>query len=534
MIVWIHGPSGSGKSTVGAFLAELRGCRFVDLDAEIESTTAMSVERIFAELGEPEFRRIERDILASVATDRAGDAVVAVGGGAVLDPENRDRMRASGVRVFLDISSTEAAGRLGNAPVRPLLAAEPDAWERLYRERLPLYRDAELTVVSAGRPFEVAERIASRLEEVDLLAWSLSDTLGGERTEVALYRSAFAIGRRLDALAGSARRFVVTDADVYRHHRHVAESFAGEGGAVFVCPVGEAHKTLATVEELASGLLRNGALRDDLIVAFGGGVVTDMSGFLASIYQRGLRCVYVPTSLLAQVDAAIGGKTAVDFAGVRNLIGTVRQPTAVLVSTGFLHTLPSRELRSGLVESLKMGLALDPGLLRDVERLLPEIAGGRVPDEIEQVVRGSIAAKMRVVREDTFDTGGRLVLNFGHTFGHALEAAEPGAHTHGEAVAFGMIAAAELALRIGAISESRLSSLVGPALPLSPTTVADHDPESIVEAMGADKKRSGAGLRFVLPLEEGGVEIRTIDDRVGIVASIERAFHRIEHYHRRT
>lgn len=533
MIVWLQGPSGAGKSTVGALLAELLGSSFVDLDAEIESLAGMSIEKIFAERGEPEFRRIEREALAACTVDPERGTVVATGGGAVLDAENRDRMRASGVRVFLDVSQPVASMRLADAPTRPLLAARSDEWERLYRERLPLYRDADMTIISEGAPSEIAADIVRRLDEIDLPLWSFSDTIGGEATEVVSVRSAHGIGRRLAEIAGTARRFVVTDTDVYGHHRLVAESFAGERGAVLVCRSGEAHKTLATVEEIISGLVRNGAIRDDLIVAFGGGVVTDMAGFVASIYQRGVRCVYVPTSLLAQVDAAIGGKTAVDSAGARNLVGTFRQPTAVLVGIGFLHTLPPRELRSGLVESLKMGLALEPELLRKVGQVLPALLRGEVSEDLQGVVGASIAAKLRVVRQDTFDTGSRLVLNFGHTFGHALESVEPGVHTHGEAVAFGMIAAAELAASIVTISESRRSAIERYTLPLGPQGTTVPDPEAIVAAMNADKKRSGAGLRFVLPCNEEGVEIRVIDDHAGIVSAIERAFERIGQYHQR-
>jgi 3-dehydroquinate synthase len=239
--------------------------------------------------------------------------------------------------------------------------------------------------------------------------------------------------------------------------------------------------------------------------------------------MRGIETLYVPTTLLAQVDAAIGGKTAVNVAGVRNLAGTVHQPRHVLMCPAFLRTLTARELRSGFVEALKMGIANSESLADAVQRAEAQVVDGRLPSNLEEVVRLSLQAKLHVVELDAHDRSLRLSLNFGHTYAHALEAAEPDRHAHGEAVAFGILAATEMAAEVRNLSHERRTWIRDRSMPFALPVGAEHDIPRIIAAMTGDKKRLPQMLRFVLPTEVTGCVIYETDDRELIARSIERA-----------
>ena len=529
MIIWLQGPSGAGKSTAGRLLAERMSLPFIDLDTMIEREAGISVGEIFARMGEEGFREMERNRLLETAREAgAGGAVVALGGGAVIDMGSRDAIRASGVRVYLDVARYTALARLADGALRPLLVS-PESWSDLYGSRLELYRDADISVDAGVSPEEVVDVIERRMAESAGTPWGIRSVMGSTTTFTTSVGSAFLIPTLLRERC-RGRRFVVTDSGVYAAHRRSAEAIAGDPAMVHVIESGEENKSFASAERIVEGAARAGLARGDTIVGFGGGVVTDIAGFVGSIYQRGIGVVHIPTTLLAQVDASIGGKTAVNAAGFRNLVGTFRSPDAIFVSTSFLHTLPRRELRSGIVESLKMGIALAPDLAGLVSAATGPILRGVIPPDLDTVIRRSIEVKLGVVASDPFDGGARLALNFGHTFGHALEAVEPGAHTHGEAVAFGMIAAAELAGSLGIVSAERRGAIVDLSLPFAPGPAGPHDTEAILDAMRADKKRTSDGLRFILPAPIAGVEIRNVSDREAILRSMEIAFDHIARY----
>jgi 3-dehydroquinate synthase len=293
---------------------------------------------------------------------------------------------------------------------------------------------------------------------------------------------------------------------------------------------GESSKGLEEVERLAARLAEAGFTRRDVIVGVGGGVVTDLAGFVASIYMRGIRSIAVPTTLLAQVDASVGGKTAVNAAGARNLLGTFRQPSAVLLSSTVLRTLPKRELRSGFVESMKMGIANSAELDAEVRRAAPRISLGMMPENVDRLIESSVRAKLAVVAEDVRDHGARMSLNLGHTFGHALEGCMPEVFAHGEAVAFGIIAAAELASLLGLLGARRRDEIVDRLLPFTRPEALDLDREALLEAMRADKKRSTDAVRFILPRDEGGVEAVEADPEP-VRDAVERALERVATFH---
>jgi 3-dehydroquinate synthase len=317
-------------------------------------------------------------------------------------------------------------------------------------------------------------------------------------------------GENLGPIIEGRRVFVVTVAPVRRRWAKVLLRSLGELGApanVLEMEDGERFKRLATLEKLAEKLVKLGADRGATLVALGGGVVCDVTGFLASVYMRGVDVVQVPTTVLAQVDAAIGGKTGVNLRSGKNLLGTFHQPRAVLVDPAVLGTLPSREYRAGLYEALKCGIIGDAGLFRLFEERRREILD-RDPAVVEKVIADSVRLKASVVSADEREGGLRQVLNLGHTIGHALEAETRYKQLlHGEAVAWGMIAATHIALSTGkldSVTAGRISSAV---LGFGRLPGMKIQSAGVIRRLHSDKKTRQGVVHFILPREIGKVEI---------------------------
>jgi 3-dehydroquinate synthase len=313
------------------------------------------------------------------------------------------------------------------------------------------------------------------------------------------------LAKRIERVVGKLPRrvFVLTSAPVWGlWGQAFLNSFAESPVALFLAP-GEENKTLKSVDGLLREMARAGGDRGSLLIAFGGGIVGDVGGFLASIFMRGIPYIQVPTTLLAQVDSSVGGKTGVNLPEGKNLVGSFYHPLAVFADIGTLATLPERELRAGLMESVKAGIIRDRALVRFMEEHAAEVLG-REPKALEKVIAASIRMKAGVVNRDERESGLRMILNFGHTVGHALEQAT-GYKTllHGEAVGWGMVAALYLARERGTISSAqfeRLESLIhfyGP-LPALKLRAA-----KVLAAAGGDKKNVGGVRRFVLPVGIG-------------------------------
>jgi len=311
--------------------------------------------------------------------------------------------------------------------------------------------------------------------------------------------------------------FVITSPAIWAlWHEAFLASFPkseAEQPTVLFLPSGESHKRLATVESLAQQLALAGADRDSILLAFGGGVIGDVTGFLAAIYMRGIRYVGLPTTLLAQVDSSLGGKTGVNLLAGKNLIGAFHHPLAVFSDIDLLRTLPPAELRAGLQEAVKSAIIRDPALFRFMEKNADAILSGD-PSALQKVVTASVRVKAEVVSQDEKESGLRMVLNFGHTIGHAIEAATHYRKIlHGEAVAWGMIAALHLSLNRALITPedfARMANLIlryGPIPPFKIAATPQASAARLVALTSADKKKRSGRRAFVLATGIGRTEV---------------------------
>jgi 5-deoxy-5-amino-3-dehydroquinate synthase len=486
--VILVGMMGTGKSTVGRLIAERLGREHLDTDRDVEHAAGRSVSEIFASEGEGAFRLLERRALvAAVAAERP--AVISVGGGAVLGAENRRLIARSGQTVWLRARPETLAARLGPGVGRPLLERDPaGTLHGLSAERRDLYSGvARLTVdVDDATPEQIAEEILSAL------VLEVRVPLGSRSYDVLIGPGA---RHRLPSLLpAAARRAVIVTQEAVPLGVET-----GRPTARLELPDGEQAKTFACLERLCREFARMGLTRHDVVIALGGGAVSDVAGFAAACYHRGTAVVHVPTTLLGQVDAAIGGKTAVNIPEGKNLVGAIWQPHGVVCDTDALVTLPAGEWRSGFGEMAKCAF-LGVG---DLDEL-----------PLAEQVRACVALKVDVVASDEREEGRRAVLNYGHTLAHALEAAglaEGGPRLrHGEAVGIGLVFAARLAQRLGRIDEERVRRHVelvsGYGLPTEPPPGVDHD--QLLELMARDKKAAGGeGLTFVL---DGPLGVETV------------------------
>ncbi len=482
----------------------------------------MEIEEIFDRYGEDEFRRIERCALERVA--RADRQVVSTGGGIIMDERNRAVMEANGVVALLEARPETIISRLSeqqsredDVAARPMLAAA-DLDERvrsLKALRQFNYTLAHWTVhtdfltpqdaaVEVVRGFEM---INARLQSQPNTSES-SDLAAQVRTSSGDYPLWVGwdiieeLGERVRRVIAPPAAYIISDNYVQSQARRAQRAMesAGIPTHLFFIPPGEQSKTLETAQHIYHWLASLKAERGHLILAVGGGVVGDLAGFVAATFLRGIPYAQIPTSLLAMMDASIGGKTAVDLPQGKNLVGAFYQPKFVLADVSTLQTLPPRELASGWAEAIKHGLIMDDDLLATFESLPDEIQSLR-PEIATDVIRRSMAIKANVVSQDEKETLGiRVLLNYGHTIGHGIEtAAGYGHYLHGEAVSIGMMGAANIGRRMGLMSDSEVerqrSILSKYGLPLDARGV---DPEAVSEAMLSDKKTAAGAIRWVL------------------------------------
>lgn len=508
--VFLIGPMGSGKTAVGKQLARALNLEFIDADAEIERRTGVNIPFIFEKEGEAGFREREREVIDALT--QLESVVIATGGGAILLPENRERLEKRGCVVYLETSVAQQLERTRHSKQRPLLNTDdPESkLQALMAAREPLYQSiADITVNTDGqRVAAVCDKILSELKCLDRSKGEMTDrNMQALRIDLGARSYPIYIGQGLlgdrDLMNDAVKQrdvFVVTNDRVGPLYlQRLVESLAGKRVESIQLPDGEAHKTLSTVSAIFDALVAARMNRDAVIVALGGGVVGDMAGFAAACYQRGIDYVQAPTTLLAQVDSSVGGKTAVDHPGGKNLIGAFHQPRAVIADTATLDTLPDRELRAGLAEVVKYGFIRDAVFLDWIDAHATALLA-RDSAALAHAIRRSCEIKAEVVGIDEREQGLRAILNFGHTFGHAIETATGyGDWLHGEAVAAGMVIAADMSRRLGNISSAdyeRVKRIVA-RLEL-PVEAPKIGAQRALDLMGMDKKVLSGKIRLVL------------------------------------
>ena len=508
----LNGFMASGKSTLGRLVAERAGREFIDLDEQIERNAGQRVSEIFAQRGEPAFRQLEREALDRVL-DAGRPGVVALGGGALLGRAQRLRAIDAAVVVTIGASVDEIVRRSAQQPgLRPLLDAA-DARERvlgLLELRAPAYAECHANLDTTGQAPEVlAERVLDiwRRDGVGVAAGEQSYTV-----EIGSHIAASGVRPWAEK---ASRVVLVSDENVApRHAAGLRASLGGDARLeVIELPAGEMHKTLASVESIWRRASAVGADRSSLFVGLGGGVVTDIAGFAAAGWMRGVRWVAIPTTLLAMVDASVGGKTAVDLGQAKNCVGAFWQPSQVFCDVALSVTEPARG-NSALSEVVKTALIGDPALLDYLEQHAASVSA-REPEVITELVRRCVRVKARVVSEDAREQGFRAALNLGHTFGHALEAvAGFDRLSHGEAISLGLIAALRVGERLG-VTKRLLTQRVTALLQRLglPTDLSNEPLEPAAALIGLDKKRKGSGVKFVLAREPGHIEFRSLELR---------------------
>ena len=527
MDVVLVGLPGSGKSVIGKRLASRHKATFIDLDDRIESATGREIPAIFAEDGEPAFRALEREAIAALGgPDRDPEIrrVIATGGGAVVDPRNRWALYRGRASVWLDGRPEVLAQRLRRSPhVRPLVAARDPigALRDLAAKRERFYAAADIRtpgIAEVGSVLDDLERRLGALDPVD--AAQVTMLL---RAETSIGR--FVIGEGIARAAvgealrqtSASRAVLVSEPGAWTAvGEALAAGLTSDGWTVEAVqlPQGEDAKRLAVVETAASQLARLRVERNEPLVAVGGGALGDAAGFLAATYLRGVPVIHVPTTLVAQIDASIGGKTGVDLPEGKNLLGAFHQPVAVIIDVAALRTLPDRQRRAALGEAVKMAALGDERLFEVLERDGDAIARGDAAafasGAVAEVVERAAMAKVAVVVADERERdagGGRITLNLGHSLGHAVEAAAGyGGLLHGEAVAYGLRAACAIGIAAGVTPPERADRITGllDALALGVEPLP-YRLETVLDHLAADKKHAGGRLRWVLPTGDGVV-----------------------------
>lgn len=505
------GLMGAGKTTVGRRLAARLGIPFHDADAEIERAAGITISELFARYGEAEFRRGEQGVIRRLLS--GGPIVLATGGGAFMDAATRNTIRRTATSVWLRCPLELLVRRTAGRTHRPLLATglPRDILAALMQRRHPFYAEADLIVDCSDDGVErTTERVAEALAGHAPPA-RMEVVLADRRYEVVTGRGLLArAGALLAPVLPQNRAVVVTDSTVAALHLPMLlEGLAATGvraDSIVVAP-GEASKSLAGFGDVTDRMLALGVERRTTVIALGGGVIGDLAGYAAASVMRGMPFVQVPTTLLAQVDSSVGGKTGINAAAGKNLLGAFHQPIAVLADTDVLRTLPERELRAGYAEIVKAGLIGDRALYDWCESHGRSVLDGD-PARQAEAVRLACAFKARVVGDDEREekpSDGRALLNLGHTFAHALEAEMgfDGSLLHGEAVGIGLVLAFRLSARLGLCSGQDVVRVARHLQSMGlKWRLADCgrmlQAERLVAHMRRDKKMRDGRLSFVL------------------------------------
>ena len=504
------GMMGSGKTTVGRLLAKKMGKTFIDSDEEILKRTGVTIQHIFDVEGEAGFRQREACIVQELL--QRNDIVLATGGGAVLDALNRSKMRENGTVVYLKSCVHDLWQRTRHDRSRPLLqTADPRAkLHELFEQRNPLYTETADIVIHTGKQ-SVQVLLSALLRKLNTTHGTTEALNSMQTLKVGLAERSYPIHigsgllSRVDLILPflTHKRVAIvsntTVAPLYLDGFSKLLESNGVRVVTIILPDGEKYKNSETLNLIYDALLTNRCERNTPLIALGGGVIGDMTGYAAATFLRGVPFIQIPTTLLSQVDSSVGGKTGINHPLGKNMIGAFYQPQLVLADITTLNTLPDQELRAGLAEVIKYGLIRDLPFLEWLEANMEKLLARDVY-ALQYAVARSCENKAEVVGNDERESGERALLNLGHTFGHAIENGMGyGAWLHGEAVAAGTIMAADLSQRMGWLSEQDVERIrqlferaglpvVGPHL-----GVAQY-----LQLMGLDKKVVDGQIRFVL------------------------------------
>jgi shikimate kinase / 3-dehydroquinate synthase len=530
----VTGFMGTGKTEAGRRAADLLAMPFVDLDRVIERRAGAPIAKIFRQAGEGSFRELERQAVEEAA--RLSGAVVATGGGAVLDRESFGHLSEGAVTAVLTCRPEVLQRRLHRGWNRPLLQPDPATEiRRLMAEREEAYLAAGAALDTTDLPpADAARQLADRYRTAAAIGDSPAEIVriavtgpDGPYPAIVGHGLLARLGHDVAAaLPQTGSAVVVADEAVQGPAGQAAQSLreAGvEAGSPILLPPGEQAKSIDTVDRLWTEFRSRELDPSTVVVAVGGGAALDVAGFAAATYARGLPLVNAPTTLLAMVDAGVGGKVGIDHAGAKNLVGTFHHPRAVVADLATLRSLPRRTLLSGLAECVKAAVLASPLMIDVLSDVLP--SPQRVPEPsgaLAWIVEQSVRIKAGYVALDPLDRGARHALNLGHTFAHAVEAATGYSIAHGEAVAIGLLAACRLGTAAGITPprlESRLSALLHRlGLPTQPPPGLSAG--ALMEAMTADKKRRSGRSAFVVPAAAGAALLRGVEPDAAIEALI--------------
>ena len=539
--IFLTGFSGTGKTAVGVIVAQILGWRFVDTDNYISRLIGKTILEIFSEYGEDGFRDLERKALLKICSGE--NQVIATGGGAFIDPSNQELLLTKGLVVTLEARPETIVIRLNaqeernDEERRPLLGAG-DKLNRIreLKARRQIHYDASDCIIStdlltaeqtAAGVINAWKSFAIKTNKLDGFGASIAAIVEHEagaypvKVEWGLLEK---LGESLISIGVKGPVYIISDDQVFQlYGRKIQRSLHDVGieAHSFIFPAGEQSKTLATAESIYKWLIERRAERNHAILAVGGGVTGDLGGFVAATFLRGIPFIQVPTSMAAMVDASIGGKVAVNVPEAKNMIGSFYQPKMVLADPETLLTLDNRGLSEGWAEAIKHGFIRDQNLVEIFENNA-EALGSLDPDISTAVIRRSIQIKADVVSNDEKEKLGiRILLNYGHTVGHALEVASRyGKYLHGEGVSIGMMAAAEISFKMGMIEKDVVQRQEHILRQFNlPIVARQVDPSTLSQAMQLDKKTEKGSVRWVL-LREVGHAVSTRDVPKSVVDEV--------------
>jgi 3-dehydroquinate synthase len=502
---------GTGKSIIGQKLSAKLGLPFFDTDKIIEEEANMTIGEIFSRDGEETFRAMERETIARLS--QMEGCVIATGGGAVLAKENMEHLKQKGVIVCLKADPKVILQRVGNTDTRPLLQSPQtlETIERILQAREKLYRGDLIIDTSFLKIEEVVNRIVSYLHPANKTK-VVPVPVKENPYEIVIGSCLLPhLHQLISQVYPEGKVMVVSNPTVYSLWGETLEKGLEKGLYDFswgLIPDGEEYKNMDSAMQLFDKAISLRLDRKSLIIAFGGGVIGDLAGFVASTFLRGIPFIQIPTTLLSQVDSSVGGKVAINHPAGKNLIGAFYQPKMVVADTSVLTTLPQRELASGLGEVIKYGMIKDAAFFTYLENNVNGILSLH-QEVLGEIIETSCKIKSEIVKADEREENLRAILNYGHTIGHGIETATGYKQfRHGEAVSIGMEGAARIAVKRGILKPEvrlRQKSLLDRCN--LPTAFPKIDPTAVLEAISKDKKMAAGKLRYILPTAVGEATI---------------------------